>query len=71
MFSQGTQRNILCLCCHFTGRVEGECTIERVALVMNIVPCRELNLYGLALGKTSSFFDLVMSWISTDKKVTT
>ena len=26
------------------GRIKGECTIERVALVMNIVPCRELNL---------------------------
>ena len=28
----------------FTGRVKGDCTIERVAFVMNIVPCRGLNL---------------------------
>ena len=27
-----------------TGGIKGECTIERVALVMNIVPCRELIL---------------------------
>ena len=26
------------------GSIKGECTIERVALVMNIVPCRELDL---------------------------
>ena len=28
--------------------IEGEYTIERVALVMNIVPCRELDLKGQA-----------------------
>ena len=28
------------------GLVKGECTIERVALVMNIVSCRELDLEG-------------------------
>ena len=27
-------------------RIKGECTIERVALVMNMVPCRGLNLGG-------------------------
>ena len=32
--------------CRFAGRIEGECTIERVALVMNIVPCRDLSLGG-------------------------
>ena len=28
-------------------RIKGECTIERVALVMNLIPCRELVLMGL------------------------
>ena len=28
------------------GGAKGECTIERVALVMNIVPCRDLDLNG-------------------------
>ena len=27
------------------GRFEGECTIERVAFVMNILPCQSLKLY--------------------------
>ena len=30
----------------FAECIDGECTIERVALAMNIVPCRELNLIG-------------------------
>ena len=28
------------------GGFEEECTIERVALLINIIPCRELNLSG-------------------------
>ena len=27
-----------------TGQIVGECTIERVCLLMNIVPCNEINL---------------------------
>ena len=34
------------LCVVFVGCFKEECTIERVALVMNIVPCRELDLTG-------------------------
>ena len=37
------------ICVVFTGDFKGECTIERVALVMNIVPCRDLKLEGQAL----------------------
>ena len=36
------------VCFDSAGCVKGECTIERVALVMNIVPCRDFNLRGLA-----------------------
>ena len=32
------------VCVVFTVYIDEECTIERVALVMNIVPCRYLNL---------------------------
>ena len=39
--------NNFCMCC-FAGCVKGECTIERVALVMNVASCRELNLEGKA-----------------------
>ena len=36
-------------CCDASaGCVQGDYTIERVALVMNIVPCRDLNLRSLA-----------------------
>ena len=34
------------VCAISTGLFKGECTIERVALVMNIVPCGELCLRG-------------------------
>ena len=34
------------VCTEFAGDIKDECTIERVALVMSIVPCRELNLDG-------------------------
>ena len=33
-----------CVVC--AGCVNGECTIERVALVVSIVPCRVLDLKG-------------------------
>ena len=36
------------VCAISTGLFKGECTIERVALVMNIVPCRELCLRGIS-----------------------
>ena len=29
-----------------TGRIEGELTIERVCLLMNIIPCKEIDLEG-------------------------
>ena len=32
------------VCVVFTVYIDEECTIERVAFVMNIVPCRDLNL---------------------------
>ena len=48
MFSQGVQRGELMFVMLVTGCLKGECTIERVALVMNIVPCRDFNLRGLA-----------------------
>ena len=34
------------VCVVSVGRIKGECTNERVALVMNIVSCRSLNYYG-------------------------
>ena len=43
MFSQETQRNRH-VCVVSAGRIKGECTNERVGLVMNIDPCRELDL---------------------------
>ena len=36
-------QNILMI---ITGRIEGELTIERVSLLMNIIPCKEIDLEG-------------------------
>ena len=63
-------------CVVYAGRVKGECTIERVALVMNIVPCRVLNLECKAKKKQSHahFFSLeclqhVFKYITTGNKI--
>ena len=45
VFSQGVQKEKITFFVS-TGSIEGDCTIERVALVMNIVSCRDLNLEG-------------------------
>ena len=34
------------VCIVLTGGIKGECTIERVALVMSILSCQDLNLQG-------------------------
>ena len=44
VFSQEPQKGRLTFVVVFAVRLMGECTIERVAFVMNIVPCRELIL---------------------------
>ena len=44
VLSQGIQKGKAHVYVVSAGCVKGECTIERVALAMNIVPCQELNL---------------------------
>ena len=38
-------KRIIYICVVSVERVKGKCTIERVALVTNIVPCRDLDLF--------------------------
>ena len=47
-------RGLLRFCVIFAEDVKGESTVEHVAVVMNIVPCRSFNLSSQARERYSS-----------------